>query len=134
MPSAAREQPSARWLVDGMNVIGSRPDHWWRDRRGAMRMLVERLEDYARASGEPVMVVFDGKPFEIERGGDDVEVMFASGRGRDAADHDIERLVESDRDRGSLRVVTSDKRLAEAVRAQGAEVVSAHSFRARLDG
>ena len=45
-----------RWLVDGMNVIGSRPDGWWRDRRGAMRRLVE---DLARLEGD-VTVVLDG--------------------------------------------------------------------------
>ena len=36
---------SRRLIVDGMNVIGSRPDGWWRDRPGAMRRLVEKLED-----------------------------------------------------------------------------------------
>jgi hypothetical protein len=25
-----------RWIVDGMNVIGSRPDRWRRDRHAAM--------------------------------------------------------------------------------------------------
>ena len=34
---------SVRWIVDGMNVIGSRPDGWWKDRSGAMVALVERL-------------------------------------------------------------------------------------------
>ena len=33
-----------RWLVDGMNVIGSRPDGWWKDRHAAMAGLVESLE------------------------------------------------------------------------------------------
>src|SRR5262245_30869674 len=32
---------AARWIVDGMNVIGSRPNAWWRDRPGAMRDLVD---------------------------------------------------------------------------------------------
>ncbi len=53
----------ARWIVDGMNVIGSRPDGWWRDRRGAMERLVRELESL---DGE-VAVVFDGKPFEIDK-------------------------------------------------------------------
>ena len=38
----------AEWIVDGNNVMGSRPDGWWRDRRGAQRRLVERLEDVRR--------------------------------------------------------------------------------------
>lgn len=30
-------------VVDGANVVGSRPDGWWRDRAGAARRLHERL-------------------------------------------------------------------------------------------
>jgi predicted RNA-binding protein with PIN domain len=117
-----------RWLVDGMNLIGTRPDGWWRDRPRAMRELVEEL----RALGEPVTVVFDGRPFAIPGEGD-VEVVFASRRGRDAADDDIAALVASAPDPGELRVVTSDARLAERVAEHGAEVVGAGTFRARLD-
>ena len=54
-----------RWLVDGMNVIGARPDGWWRDRRGAMRSLTEELDEFAEESGDEVAVVFDGRPFDI---------------------------------------------------------------------
>jgi predicted RNA-binding protein with PIN domain len=117
-----------RWLVDGMNVIGSRPTGWWRDRRGAMRELVRELGDYARATGEGVTVVFDGRPFDLDAGG--VEVLFASRSGRDAADDDI-AAIASDAP-GEVRVVTSDRALAERVRAGGAQVVSAGSFRGRL--
>jgi hypothetical protein len=51
-----------RWLVDGMNVIGSRPDGWWRDRAGAMRALAVELDRFADATGDQVTVVFDGQP------------------------------------------------------------------------
>ena len=30
-------------MVDGANVVGSRPDGWWRDRAGAATRLAERL-------------------------------------------------------------------------------------------
>jgi uncharacterized protein YaiI (UPF0178 family) len=116
----------ARWLVDGMNVIGSRPSGWWRDRPRAMRALVDEL----RGLGEPVTVVFDGEPFEIDTD-ETVQVRFATRRGRNAADDDIVALVaEAD---GPLRVVTSDVDLAERVRERGAEVVGAGTFRARLE-
>jgi predicted RNA-binding protein with PIN domain len=128
----APEEPSVHWLIDGMNLIGSRPDRWWQDRRGAMTRLVERLEDYSRASGEAISVFFDGKPFDLADEGT-VEVVFARHRGANAADYEIEHRVKSLRDRSALRVVTSDKRLAEAVREQGAAVVSAGSFRSQLD-
>ena len=35
------------WLIDGNNVMGSRPDGWWRDRRGAARALVGELAAFA---------------------------------------------------------------------------------------
>ena len=51
-----------RWLVDGMNVIGTRPDGWWRDRDAAMLRLVDLLERWAAAEGEDVTVVFERPP------------------------------------------------------------------------
>lgn len=121
-----------RWIVDGMNVIGSRPDGWWRDRTGAMARLVEALGGFAAATGELVAVVLDGRPRELPAV-DGVEVAFASTRGRDAADRDIAALVEADESPGELTVVTSDGELAARVRAAGAEVAGAGEFRRRLD-
>ena len=121
-----------RWIVDGMNVIGSRPTGWWRDRPGAMRGLVAELGEFAARGGDDVTVVFDGKPFELE--GDGVSVTFASRGGRNAADDDIAAFVEADRAPGELSVVTSDGDLARRVRDAGAAVVGAGEFRRRLDG
>jgi Uncharacterized BCR, YaiI/YqxD family COG1671 len=113
------------WVVDASNVIGSRPDGWWRDRAGASRRLVEQLDRF----GEPVIVVLDaGEPPPAER----VEVIVAARRGRDAADDEIVRLLE-DRGAEGVRVVTSDAGLARRVRALGAEVEGAGGFRRRLD-
>jgi predicted RNA-binding protein with PIN domain len=118
-----------RRLVDGMNVIGSRPDGWWRDRRGAITRLAEAL----RGLDEPVCVVFDGRPWDgAPEDGDGLSVRFAPG-GRGAADDEIVRMVEADADPASLRVVTSDGALAARVRAAGATVEGAGGFRRRLD-
>ena len=115
-----------------MNVIGSRPNGWWRDRPGAMRALVEELEAFAERGGEPVTVVFDGRPFDLEGGLGGRQ--FASRRGPNAADDDIAAIVENDADPGDLSVVTSDGDLARRVRAAGATVLGAGEFRRRLDG
>jgi predicted RNA-binding protein with PIN domain len=120
-----------RWLVDGMNVVGSRPDGWWRDRRAAMKRLSELLSAFAAETGEPLTVVFDGRPFDLSA--EPIEVVFAPAPGPDAADHKIAAMVEADPDPGSLRVVTSDRRLADRVREAGAEVVPAGEFRRQLD-
>ncbi len=120
---------TSRLIVDGMNVIGSRPDGWWRDRRGAMARLAVAL----RGLDEPVCVVFDGRAWDgAPADGDGLTVRFAPG-GRDAADHEIVRLVEAEPEPASLRVVTSDAALAARVRALGAEVVGAGAFRRQLD-
>jgi predicted RNA-binding protein with PIN domain len=115
-----------RWLVDGMNVIGSRPTGWWRDRRGAMRELVARLDAYAEGTGDEVAVVLDGAPFDLTA--ERVEVTFASRRGRDAADDDIAARAEL-----GVTVVTSDRELARRSAEHGADVVGAGEFLRRLD-
>jgi hypothetical protein len=51
----------------------------------------------------------------------------------DAADDEIVRRIEADPEPGSIRVVTSDRRLAERVRSAGAAVEGAGPFRARLE-
>ncbi len=120
-------------MVDGMNVIGSRPTGWWRDRPGAMRALAEELSELSRATGDELTVIFDGRPFELDDA-PGVSVEFATRRGPNAADDDIAALVERDPDPGSLTVVTSDRTLAGRVRRAGATVMGAGEFRRRLDG
>src|SRR3954447_17058496 len=110
-----------RWLVDGMNVVGSKPDGWWRDRPAAMRRLAESLAAFATETGDPLNAVFDGRPFDLSA--PPIEVLFASTRGPDAADHDIAAMVEADTDPATLRVVTSDLSREDRVRAVGAKVV-----------
>ena len=127
----APDGPRRRWLVDGMNVIGSRPDGWWRDRTAAMRRLTGDLDALARETGEPVTVVFDGAPRET--GGHSVEVRFARRRGPNAADDDIAALAASDDDPATLNVVTSDADLAGRAREAGATVAGAGAFRRALD-
>jgi predicted RNA-binding protein with PIN domain len=122
-----------RWVVDGMNVIGSRPNGWWRDRPGAMRALTEELGKLAGATGDELTVIFDGRPFELDAPVG-VKVEFATRRGPNAADDDIAVLVERDDDPAGLIVVTSDHALANRVRDAGASVVGAREFRTKLDG
>ena len=75
---------------------------------------------------------FDGRPFELEDSGP-VEVLFASRRGRNAADDDIAELVAQADEPGDLRVVTSDKELVERVRAGGGQVIGVGEFRRQLE-
>jgi uncharacterized protein YaiI (UPF0178 family) len=109
-----------------MNVIGSRPTGWWRDRRGAMRALVQELDAFAAATGDEVAVVLDGAPFDLPS--ERISVAFASRRGQNAADDDIAARAGP-----GVVVVTSDADLAARARAAGADVEGAGAFRRRLD-
>jgi predicted RNA-binding protein with PIN domain len=121
-----------RWLVDGMNVIGTRPDHWWRDRDAAMLRLVDQLERWAAAESEDVTVVFERRPSPPIRSSV-IEVAHAPKPKRDAADDEIIRRLREDPRPSAVCVVTSDRWLADRAGALGAAVVGADSFRGRLE-
>src|ERR1700733_1372272 len=101
-----------RWLVDGMNVIGSRPDAWWRDRDRAMLRLVDLLERWAAAEGEDVVVVFERPPSPPIRS-TVIEVAHAPKAKANAADDEIVRRLRADPEPRAVRVVTSDRGLVE---------------------
>ena len=129
-----------RWVyVDAMNVIGSRPDGWWRDRDGAVRRLASQLASFAAAREVEVVLVIDGRPVTGLPEGPtrDVHVRYATRSGRDAADDRIVELVGSADDvRGVAAptlVVTADRELRRRVRAMGARVVGPRDLLALLD-
>jgi predicted RNA-binding protein with PIN domain len=120
------------FIVDGMNVIGSRPDGWWRDRGAARRRLVADLARLGDAA--EITVVFDGRPTtgeEDEAAATGVQVSFAPG-GPNAADDAIVAMVRGLVDPADTVVVTSDRALVERVRQLGTTVESVTVFRARL--
>lgn len=121
-----------RWLVDGMNVIGTRPDGWWDDRHGAMVRLVGLLERWAAANGEEVTVVFEQPP-RPPITSPVVTVAHAPRPRRDSADDEIVRILTADGQPGTVRVVTSDIWLADRVHAAGATVEPSDAFRTQIE-
>ena len=111
-------------FIDAMNVIGSRPDGWWKDREGAIRRLIDDVRAWA---DEDVTVVLDHGPDDLIGTVGHLTVVRAGRRGRDAADDEIVRLAGKDD-----TVITSDATLADRVRAHGARVEGAGAFRRRL--
>ena len=115
-----------------MNVIGSRPDGWWRDRNRAMTRLVERLEQWAAAEGEDITVVFERPPSPpIESSV--ITVAHAPEAAANSADDEIVQLVSADADPAEIRVATSDRTLSERVLAAGASVYPAERLRNLID-
>jgi predicted RNA-binding protein with PIN domain len=125
----------ARIVVDGMNVIGTRPDGWWRDRDAAARRLLQRLQQASRASYDVFTLVLDGPPLTDAAEGDHegVELRYARRLGRDAADDRIVELVADAPDATELVVVTSDRDLVDRVTSRGATTEGASAFLRRLD-
>jgi hypothetical protein len=122
-----------RRIVDAMNVIGSKPDGWWRDRRGAIERLVAQLDRWAaEVDGEQVTVALEqppSPPLSAER----VEIAWAPRPGPNSADAEIVRRLDRWLSEGEVTLVTSDRDLAEAARSLGAEVEPAAAFRRRLE-
>ena len=119
-------------LIDAANVIGSRPNGWWRDRPGAARTFVHRVRA-AVASGvvsEPVVVVLEGAArrgaaADVDGG---VTVLHAPGSGDDTL---VAVAVEAT---GQVTLVSADRALGIRAQAAGAEVVSPSWLIDRLDG
>ncbi|HEY5240796.1 MAG TPA: NYN domain-containing protein [Polyangiaceae bacterium] len=121
-----------RWLIDGMNVIGSRPDAWWRDRDAAMARLVDLLERWVAETGDDVTVVFERPPSPPIRS-TVIEVAHAPRPRANAGDDEIVRRLADEARPDQVWVVTSDRLLADRARARGAAVEGADSFRRRLE-
>ncbi|MHB1925421.1 MAG: NYN domain-containing protein [Acidimicrobiales bacterium] len=132
------ELRGALWIVDGNNVMGSRPDGWWRDRRGAAQRLAAQLRSRTWPEGTAVVIVFDG-PGPDERGTgpggagghEPVQVVYA-GPGR-SADDAIVDLVMTHSER-SRTVFSSDRQLGRRCASAGAAVLGAGTLLRRLEG
>ena len=128
------DAPAVTIIVDGANVVGSRPDGWWRDRAGAAVRLHDELggdpsglvqvrvilvlEGAARAAepriAERARTAESGRVRAGDAGG--VHVVSAPGSG----DDEIVRLARSRA--GRRIVVTADRELRRRSLAAGAQV------------
>lgn len=112
-------------VVDGANVVGSRPDGWWRDREGAARRLAVELVaalprlDAEFGPGLHVHLVLEGR----------------AARATDLPEHPALTVVLAPADGdatiaelatalpGDVTVVTADRALRAAVTAAGATTI-----------
>ncbi len=123
-----------RLVVDAMNVVGSRPTGWWRDRPAAVRQLLGRTQRLVAKRGDDVVLVLDAAPPDLPEGTyQGVRVVHACRRGRNGADDRIVELVGDDPDPDAVIVVTSDRELRRRAQALGAGVWSAQELLRRLD-
>ena len=120
-------------LVDGNNVMGSRPDGWWRDRGRAMQRLVDEVAAYAAQADGEWTIVFDGRPRRLDSPPEaTLCVVYAERRGRNAADDRIVEIAADSTPHRSVLVYTSDRDLRARLLAFGADVKGAGTLRRLL--
>ncbi|SEF34206.1 ADP-ribose pyrophosphatase YjhB, NUDIX family [Amycolatopsis pretoriensis] len=124
-------------VIDGANVVGSRPDGWWRDRHGAAQRLRDQLAKLAEA-GVPdpedatvtwwprIVLVVEGKAKHVT-GTNGVEVVAADTDG----DSKIVEVVAQQT--GKTLVATADRELKGRVEALGASILGPGTLRSQLD-
>ena len=134
-------------VVDAANVVGSRPDGWWRDRKGAAERLRDKLAALAKAglhdtaleaaagrewSWWPrIVLVVEGQARGIAPV-DDVEVVQADTDG-DSAIVQVVKDARAGRPDDHVVVVTADRELRSRVDAEGAGVLGPGTLLTLLD-
>jgi hypothetical protein len=129
-------------VVDAANVVGSRPDGWWRDRRKAAQRLIDGLSHLAQQG-----IISSEAGAGVERTWPDI-VVVTEGQANGAADpQERVRVVAAERDgdqaivdtvrelitgSASVQVVTADRGLRSRVEELGATVVGPGWLRAHL--
>lgn len=108
-------------IVDGANVVGSRPDGWWRDRAGA----AERLHQAIAAADlgcDLVVLVLEGDAKRGRPAGDGgaIQTVHAPGSGDDTI---VEQTRTRSGDGDDVVVVTADRVLRERVASAGGSSV-----------
>jgi hypothetical protein len=144
-------------VVDAANVVGSRPDGWWRDRAGAARRLAGNIVAVLVSRPEDLVEQLDGiTPHSAETAGSDLAVAAvqvhlvlegAAGAVDDLPTHPLLDVVHAPADGDSaivdvvekvvgspqrVLVVTADRALRERVRVAGADVTGPGAFLAAL--
>ena len=113
---------TALLVVDAANVVGSRPDGWWKDRAGAARRLHEQLLIADTSYDEVVLVLEGAAKAGVPAGRDhDVRTVHAGRDGDSAVLAEARVSLERGAD---VTVVTADRVLRGAAENLGALAMS----------
>ena len=118
-------------VVDGANVVGSRPDGWWRDRAGAAGRLHGRLA-VADTSYDEIVLVLEGQAKAgVPQGRDGhLRTVHASKDG----DASIAKEARTAKEQGDdVVVITADRALAQRVESLGCRTMSPSWLLAQLE-
>jgi hypothetical protein len=121
-------------VVDAANVMGARPDGWWRDRAGAVRRLLPALSRGLADDESDVVLVLEGAARKGADAGvvDGVQVVHAPQSGDDQIVDIVSAATGPDGAR-PVTVVTADRGLRDRVTALGADTMGPRTLWDRLD-
>ncbi|MEV0798040.1 hypothetical protein AB0I34_10150 [Kribbella sp. NPDC050281] len=108
-------------VVDAANVVGSRPDGWWRDRPGAARRLLRQLTALQeRLEDTEIVVILEGAARSATSGPDapdtaDLRIVLAPGSGDDTIVTTAAAITDA-----HVTVVTADRGLRDRLEPTGA--------------
>lgn len=108
-------------IVDGANVVGSRPNGWWRDRAGAAERLHRAIAE-ADLGFDLLVLVLEGQARRGAPAGQEGAVLtvHASGTGDDTV---VEQVHNRRTEGEEVVVVTADRALRDRVAAAGGSSV-----------
>ncbi|GII84654.1 NTP pyrophosphohydrolase [Sphaerisporangium siamense] len=133
-PVIRRTLPPSTVVLDAANILGAAAEHgWWRDRAGATRRLLGRIEELAKRGLTPpdgfpaparwhprMIMVVEGQARGVRSDGP-VTTVPAPGSGDDTI-VDTVREIRGTRPWERVLVVTADRELRRRVTGLGAEV------------
>ncbi len=125
-------------VVDAANVVGSRPDGWWRDRAGAARKLLVKLAALQeRLETTDVVVILEGAARGAVSGPDapdvgGLRVVLADGSGDDTIAVVTAEAAAGDTN-PDVTVVTADRGLRQRIEPTGATAVGPRWLTDQLD-
>lgn len=114
-------RPSSVLVIDAANVVGARPDGWWKDRAGAARRLHEAVM-VADLAHDRVVLVLEGAAKGGVRAGRDAHVQTVHAP-RDGDATIVAQAREAAEGGARTTVVTADRVLAGRAEHAGALVV-----------
>jgi hypothetical protein len=121
-------------VVDAANVMGARPDGWWRDRAGGVRRLLAALSRGLSDADDEVVVVLEGAGRAGAASGTSggLRVVHAVGSGDDAVVDIVGNAIGSGDER-PVTVATADRGLRRRVEALGARTMGPRALWDRVD-
>lgn len=125
---------SVNVIVDSANVVGSRPDGWWRDRAGATERLAQALDAWSLRGLDAreldlrhdhwfprVTLVLEGKARDAQVASSRVDVVLSPADGDSTIVSTVDGLLREAL-AGPVLVITADRELQDTVSRLGAAV------------